>query len=443
MVPVGRGVRHEYQDMFHSFTCCVGTGMESHALHGDGIYYESPDKLWVNLYAPSTAKWASAGVKVNLYAPSTAKWASAGVKLRVETDFPEGESVTLKLTLESPREFALALRRPYWAGDGFAVKVNGKAVSEDVIDPLRDVPESGRRVAPRQSQSAGSYVELKRTWRTGDAVELTLPKTLRLEAVPDNPRCAAIMWGPLALAGDLGPEPERGDRSERVEVPVFVAAERPVADWLKPVPGEAGKFRTAGVGRIPDAIDRAGDVDLVPFYRLHRRTYSVYWDLFTEPEWEQEKAEYAAEEERQRQLELATVAYAQPGEMQPERNYNYQGADDARPTRVEGQPGRRAQSWFSFDLPVDPAHAMALVVTYYSTERRSGPARFEILVDGRRVAEQEVRRSEPSRFYSVEYPIAANLIQGKEKVTVRFQAAEDSSVAGVFGLRMIRADADR
>jgi DUF1680 family protein len=34
MVPVGRGVRHEYQDMLRSFTCCVGTGMESHGLHG-------------------------------------------------------------------------------------------------------------------------------------------------------------------------------------------------------------------------------------------------------------------------------------------------------------------------------------------------------------------------------------------------------------------------
>src|SRR5580765_7951504 len=61
MVPVGRGVQHEYQDMFRGFTCCVGSGMESHGLHGDGIYYESGEKLWVNLYAPSTADWKSAG----------------------------------------------------------------------------------------------------------------------------------------------------------------------------------------------------------------------------------------------------------------------------------------------------------------------------------------------------------------------------------------------
>ena len=35
-------------------------GMESHALHGDGIYYESDDTLWVNLFVPSTAQFTTA-----------------------------------------------------------------------------------------------------------------------------------------------------------------------------------------------------------------------------------------------------------------------------------------------------------------------------------------------------------------------------------------------
>ena len=45
MVPVGRGVEHEYQNMTRDFTCCVGSGMENHALHGHGIYYEAPGRL--------------------------------------------------------------------------------------------------------------------------------------------------------------------------------------------------------------------------------------------------------------------------------------------------------------------------------------------------------------------------------------------------------------
>jgi DUF1680 family protein len=286
MVPVGRGVQHEYQGMLRSFTCCVGSGMESHALHADGIYYESANKLWVNLYAPSTADWTA-----------------MGAKLAVDTDFPEGESAKITLTLPSPKELTLALRRPYWVGDGFAVKVNGEPVPEDRGQTTEDrgrkaVSSLNPKSAIRNPQfpPCGSYVELKRTWKTGDTVELTLPKTLRLEPLPDNPRRVAILWGPLVLAGDLGPEAERGrgrsTRSELPQVPVFVAAEQPVTQWLKPVPGEPGRFRTDGVGR-----DR--DVDFVPFYRLHRRTYGVYWDLYTPAEWEKKAAE------RERRLEVA------------------------------------------------------------------------------------------------------------------------------------------
>ena len=67
MVPVGRGVvRTSTRTCTTDFTCCVGSGMESHALHGDGIYYESGDTLWVNLYAPSTAEWKAAGVRLTM-----------------------------------------------------------------------------------------------------------------------------------------------------------------------------------------------------------------------------------------------------------------------------------------------------------------------------------------------------------------------------------------
>ena len=426
MVPVGRGVQHEYQRMFQSFTCCVGSGMESHGLHGDGIYYEADNKLWVNLYAPSTAEWTE-----------------AGVNLKMETEFPEGEAVTLYMTLERPKEFILALRRPYWADEGFSVKVNGETVSEDIIDPYRDVPESGRPVTGRGGvEQYGTYVELNRIWKTGDRVELILPKTLRLEPTPDNPRVAAIMWGPLVLAADLGPERVRGrgrdDASESPTIPVFVAAEQPVDQWVKSVPDQPGHFRITGVGRDSLGADLGVEADLVPFYRLHRRAYAIYFDLFTPAEWEEKKAEYVAEQERLRRLEKATVAYAQPGEMQPERDFNFQGPEDTRTVRIMGRAGRRGRSWFSFDLPVEPNHPMALVVTYYSDDRIRGQAVFDILVDGQRVGHQEMARSRPPRFFDVVYMIDPGIVKGKKKVTVRFEATEGNTLATVFGIRMIR-----
>src|SRR6185503_3530229 len=122
-------------------------------------------------------------------------------------------------------------------GDGFAVKVNGKSVT----------------TLPRP----GSYVELKRTWKTGDSVSLVLPKTLRIEGLPDNNRRAALMWGPLVLAADLGPE-RRGGPSES---PSLVTEDKPLNEWLQPVADNLGVFRTVGVGRSTDG--QMSEVDFV------------------------------------------------------------------------------------------------------------------------------------------------------------------------------------
>ena len=403
MVPVGQGVSREYQDMARSFTCCVGSGMESHAIHADGIYYESRDRLWVNLYVPSTADWASAGVKISM-----------------ESSFPEGGDASLSFVVSRPRRFTLALRRPSWAGSGFAVKVNGAPV------PAVGLP--------------GGYVEILRTWQTGDRVEVALPKVLTLEPLPDNPDRVAIMWGPLVLAGDLGPVPLRRGRGEaaasspapaRPTVPVLVSPERSVSKWLVPVDGRPGTFMTSGVGR-----DR--DVEFVPFYRLHRRVYGAYWDLLTPAQWKARSAALVAAQAAQRELEAATVAFVRPGQMQAERDFNQQGEGSA-PAQFDGRYGRRATGWFSFDLPVEPQHRMVLAVTYNRNERY-GRA-FEILVDGVKIADQTMEGRSPhekSVFFDVRYAVPDALVAGKQKVTVRFQATGGSEVAAVYGIRMVR-----
>jgi len=403
MVPVGRGVQHEYQRPFEDFTCCVGTGMESHALHGYGIYYESGDKLWVSLYIPTRANWEA-----------------KGVQLEMNTDFPAGESASLKITAKSAKKFTLALRRPYWAGAGFAVKVNGQA--------QKDLPKPD------------SYVEITRTWKSGDTVELVLPKTLRKEPLPDNPERFALMWGPLVLAGDLGTETFREREGEGWKVtanaPVLVAANQSVENWLKPVAGKPGTFLTSGVGL-------ATDITFVPFYQLPRRKYAIYWDMFTPEEWKKKSEAYAAEQEKQKKLEAETVAFAQPGQMQTERDFNQQG-EESSPVQLEGRYGRRGTKWFSFDLPVEAGHPMGLIVTFSNDARRKGS--FDVLVDGKKVGEQATERRSPEqdvRFFDVEYALPSELSEGKQKVTVRFEAAAGSDIPGVFAIRIVRADRTR
>ena len=404
MVPVGRGVQHEYQDMMRGFTCCVGSGMESHGLHGDGIYYESRDKLWVNLYAPSTATWQSAGVGIAM-----------------DTTFPEGDTATLKISTPKPKQFTLALRRPSWAGTGFTVKVNGAAV-KSVSQP-------------------GSYVELKRTWKNGDTVALVLPKTLRIEPTPDNPNRVALMWGPLVLAGDLGPERERrgGGGQPAPVIPSFVS-DATVTEWLRAVADKPGNFHAAG----RDLDDHVKEIDLVPFYRLHRRTYQIYFDIYTSEGWKKKLADVAAERERQRKLEAATISFIQPGDAQKEKEFNQQG-EESTVDRSAARPGRRGKKWFSFDLPIESPGQAALVVTYNSEQRPKRSA--EILIDGQRIGEQAIEGSPNGsavgQFFDVDYKIPADLIKDKRKVTVRFQATAGSEIPTVFGVRTIRGDANR
>jgi hypothetical protein len=409
--------------------------MESHALHGDGIYYESDDTVWVNLFAPSTATLAS------------------GAGLKMDTGFPDGDTATITMTAGAPKAFTLAVRRPSWAGDNFAVKVNGVAVEQPPLASLRAGGAGGRNVGGDAGLQPSSYVELARTWKAGDTIELSLPKSLRLEPTPDDRRIAAIMWGPLVLAGDLGPrrEPQRGrgagagPAAPPTPIPMLVAAERPPAEWIAAVPARAGDFTVQQVARVAAAPATPADVSLTPFYRTHRRTYSLYFDFFTPAEWETRAAEIAAERERVRKLEAATLAFVQPGDAQAERDRNYQSdPPDRQAPRANGRSSRSGTGWFSYDLPVDGTTAMAIVVTYQGSAGSTGSAGsagspFEILVDGTSIA-KFTPDPKAEGFYDVQYAVPANLVRGRTKVTVKFQAATGGRIAPVFGVRMIRAN---
>ena len=432
MVPVGHVEQQEYQDMLDDFTCCVGTGMENHALHGDGIYYESVDgaTVWVNIFAPSTAELRN------------------GVRLTMETGFPDGDDAKLTLTVpRGARTFTLNVRRPGWAGDGFVVKVNGERVSEPTLASMRPGGAGGRDLGMDEGLvPPSSFVQLTREWKTGDVVELTLPKSVRLEPTADDRSVAAIMWGPLVLAGDLGPRRE-GSRRERanqaaIVAPTLVAANQPVEQWVAPAGDRAGNFRVNGVARsLAEPNASAASVSLTPFYRTHGRTYSVYFDVLTVSEFDARVAARAADAERQRRLEAATIAFVQPGNPTAEQTYNFKSEPppaERAIARMIDRSGRGGTGWFSYDVPVQLGVELALVVTYHNDLGLPVLGNFEILVDGTSIGRYAPNRTETG-FWNATYPLPGALVSGKSKITVRFQAPADGRIASVYGIRLIRA----
>jgi hypothetical protein len=192
----------------------------------------------------------------------------------------------------------------------------------------------------------------------------------------------------------------------------------------------------ARAAETPDAP--AADLTLAPFYRTHRRRYSVYLDVLTPDAFDARASALAAERERLRRLDEATMVFVQPGNQGSEAAVSYQSEPDRPVQRTGGRSGRGGPGWFSYDLPVDPTSPMALIVTYWNRpEREPTDGEFVILVENETVARFEPNGS-VENFWDAEYPIAADLVADKTTVTVKFQADQNGAIAPVYGVRMIR-----
>ena len=79
--------------------------------------------------------------------------------------------------------------------------------------------------------------------------------------------------------------------------------------------------------------------------------------------------------------------------------------------------------------------AMTLRCTYWAPDVGR---EFDILVNGEKIATQTLPLIGKDGFSDEDYPIPTQLIQGKDKVTVKFQAHPGSTAGGVFGVLMMK-----
>ncbi|MGO8926201.1 MAG: beta-L-arabinofuranosidase domain-containing protein [Limisphaerales bacterium] len=394
-VPLRSGSRKTYCDRENSFWCCTGTGVENHAKYGDSIYFHAGDStLFVNLFIASELDWRERGLKV-----------------RQETAFPTADATKVIFTCEQPVELELRLRWPSWAKRGLMVTVNG--------DPLK--------IAGRP----GSWLPLKRVWRSGDTVTVKMPFSPHTEGFADNPDRFAFLNGPIVLCAQVDPVKP---------FPAVVAEREQVVQALKP----AGKPNTF---TAPPEIFRApgasGGVTLEPFYAMHGgRHYEVYFDRFSPAQWKEKEGDYAAELARQRALAARTVDYVMPDREQSEHDHAMRGERTAA-----GDFGDRKWrhatdgGWFSWDLKALPDQAQELWVTYWGSD--GGNRIFDILVDDQKIATQRLENNKPDRFYDAVYRLPADLLKGKQSITVKFQAHPGAWAGGVFGARVLKVEAGK
>ena len=230
---------------YHDYWCCTGTMSEAFSKLSDSIYFHDGDGVFVNLFIASALDWKDRGVKVTQ-----------------ETRFPEEGKTTFTIRTSGPQTFALRIRVPYWATGDNRAELNGR--------PLEGFAEPG-----------GFYV-IHRAWRDGDRLVVSLPLSLHLHPMPDDPGLAAVMYGPLVLAGRLGtedltPATLRAEPTkprtvpeyhlDPVPAPAFAVSDDDPARWIKPGSGPL-EFQTVG---------QATNIAFVPFYRIFDERYSIYW----------------------------------------------------------------------------------------------------------------------------------------------------------------------
>lgn len=380
----------EYQE-FEDFTCCVGTGMENHAKYGENIYYANDKELFVAQYIASELNWSD-----------------KGVKLTQQTSFPKEQGTALLFECQAPVKLNLQIRYPYWAKSGMTVTVNGRKVT----------------VKTRPS----SFISVNRTWKTGDRVEVSFPFSLRLETMPDDSTRVAVMYGPLVLAGQLGPV-NNPEAASPMFVPVIMSESGNPSDWLEPVAGKVNSFMMKGVGKPKD-------VELIPFYTVHDMRYSIFWDIFTQDAWDKRQQEYRDELARKAAVDARTIDFVQPGEMQPEREHNFKG-EKTTPGEFQERKNREARDgWFSFDMKVLPDQPNILHVSYWGGF--PGNKTFNILINEEVIATENISNIRDGQWIDMEYPVAPALTKGKSKVSVKFKAFYGHMAGPVFGVRTLK-----
>ncbi len=388
-VPLRMGTKKQFSDTFNTFTCCVGSGIENHSKYAEQIYsYDGKNNLFVNLFIPSVLNWMEKRTTIT------------------QTNFiPESKEVRIVINTATPAFFAIKIRKPAWSNASTVIKVNNVSVKTET--------------------DADGYLTVTELWKNADVVTVDLAMNLYTEAMPDNPNRIAFKYGPLVLAGLLGkekPDPVIG-------VPVLLTGNRNISDWVQSSSNSL-QFEMKGVGK-------PFDVKLIPFYKTYDQYYSVYWDYFTPADWEKLQADYEAEKKRIQQIEARTIDHFRIGEMQPERDHHLKASERSYVSDAMDRLGREARrdNYFEFDMKVDASLKSSLLLTYIGDDK---DRKFDILVDGVKIATEEWKGGKTGKFYDVEYKIPAELISNKTRITVRIEANYGKTAGRVFGVRIIK-----
>ncbi|MET0636875.1 MAG: glycoside hydrolase family 127 protein [Chitinophagaceae bacterium] len=400
-----------YSSPNQAMWCCVGSGMENHGKYGQFIYTHTKDSLFVNLFIASTVDWKE-----------------KNIQLKQETSYPEQERTKIIVTGGSAT-ITLLIRYPGWMTKTKPViTVNGKTFT--------------------YNNSPSSYIAIRRTWKKGDVINISLPMTTRVETMPNLPSYIAFMRGPILLAARTGTDSLRGliandsrwghiaggERLPIEQSPIII--DNQISDLgrkLLPVKGKPLTWSTAGIKFV-----NGQQLLLEPFNKIHDSRYMMYWMALDNAGYRKYLDSFALVEQKQLDLQKRTVDFVAPGEQQPEADHFMKQLNSTTGNQ-QNEFWRSAtdSGYFSYQLSTGKQLQLALLVKYWGAEW--GKRKFDIFIDDEKLLTVDnTGKWNQSEFQQTEYTIPSSMLNGKEKIRVKFQSYPGSTAGAVYYIRLVK-----
>lgn len=386
-----------YSHLHDDFWCCVGTGLENHTKYGKFIYSHAPDTLYVNLFIPSALNWKQEGVRIVQ-----------------TTNFPQSHETYFEIFCDSPKEFTLKIRKPFWVdSDGLRIGVNSK---ERFVKAGED-----------------SYVSIRREWKNKDKIKASLPMKLRLESMEGLQEFKFIMYGPLVLAKRDGREGITSSHSiwsnwadrdflPLADIPFIIKEDS--QDISKIVVKDPTPELSFGV----KSVDGAKPFKLVPFNEIYGERYTILFPVGNSKALINFRKKYApantpeSEKILTKALDVVDIA-----EQQPEINHKFKHGGNTGVFTFKDRVSRYSGNWMSYELQVPPDKFKKSMRLKLFTERLGSlfPYRYKISINGVDIAECKREKNEGEKFIFDFYEIPQDVVEKSEgKFLVKFRMLE-------------------
>lgn len=394
--------------------CCVGTGMEDHGKYGQFVW--THDK---------GVKAENDALYVNLFVASELNWKDRKMVIRQQTAFPYAESSVVEVA-KGKGTFILKVRKPSWC-ENFTVK--GVGFDAD-------------------SYEENGFVCMKRKWKKGDQVKISMPMHAYIKPMINVPQYVAIMYGPILLGMKTGTEDMRsliaddsrfgqyagGKKLALDEAPILLPKHLDdIAKDLKPIPGKPLHFKLA------THMENAIEGELQPFFEIHDSRYMMYWLALGENDYKAYMQKLADEENARQALEARTVDKVNPGEQQPETDHRME-TDDSSKGNTEGIFFRDARDghFFSYLMQTKGETNLSLQLKFWGQDEWR-TSEFDIYVNDKLLCSvNNSHRWRTTQFKTVDYTIPSEFVKGKKEIRVKFVAHKGKQVGQIYGVRLVK-----